>query len=412
MSATGFPLTELFRYFPGEWNADMKTWSQWLSACVIWLLLYAAVWVPSASAANWRATVVQIHPTPSLTISSYSPSWGTPQELQQIYEELLRNKHGKELALLRSIVIYDGYPNGAGEAGEYHFTAATDLMGHVQMQPGQIDIYGGHDRTTIQAIARTLAHEYGHHVTHFYTIQEDGITLTDPNKWKQTTFSRLRGLDTDFRVGLEDKPHRWQIPEIAAEDYVELFGSPNAKIPTPFNSRLDLAQKGGTLDAVKWSGMMYNVSPQENFDLPLAAQVPAEFEWLNRCLEGNSTTDFSASNNFSPAIAPALALKTVSLQGAEGFLVTLSWNGSKNANDFYTLVSWKDGDDLPEPIATKNGSEQLTAKYGSLVLRKANEIITYKDPNAKGVHHFIVYLIDHNGWTVASNELTLDMDHP
>lgn len=360
-----------------------------------------------------QSPIVSYHPSSTLTIVSYSSAWGTQARLREIYQELLQNQHGKELELLRTIRIFDGYPQGRGEAGEYQFSTTVDHFGHVTMEPGLIDLYGGHDRTTIPSLARTLSHEYGHHVTHYYTLETDGIALTDPDHWKQTTFARLRGLGADVRAGLAEKSHRWQVPEIAAEDYVQLFGSANAKIPTLYASREEQALAGKPLGTLTWNGMIYNVVPQENNDLPLAIEVPGEYEWLKSKMKpvSNDTT----APDVTRAEVTTLSVNKATQDGRGNYKLNFVWNSvikDQLTGHLFTLVTWRDGDTLPEPVVTRMGVEPMTASYGSFSIQKPLETLYYKDPNAVGVHHFRVFDQWPNGFVTESNELVINMDHP
>ena len=54
------------------------------------------------------------------------------------------------------------------------------------------------------------------------------------NQWEQTRYAEIRGLiDYEeveyYSVNDTGYIHKWDIAEIAAEDYVQLFGSPTAK---------------------------------------------------------------------------------------------------------------------------------------------------------------------------------------
>lgn len=361
-------------------------------------LLAVLVWSKSAAAAVYTSP-------DGIKISSDSPAWNTEAKLKKIYEELQKNAHGEEWKLLAEVRIHDGYPKGRSVAGEYRFRTSVDLFGRQKMLPGSIDLYGGNERTTVESLAKTLAHEYGHHVTHYYSIREDGFSLIDENRWRRSTYAKIRGLSGDPRVNSSDE-HRWQLAEIAAEDYVQLFGSPTAKKQYAFPSRYEQLLKHKAIGPLQWDASMYNVAPQENLELPLAAKVPGLYEWFAKHFGVSSRPDFPGE--------PELNIKEVIKEGSLGYQIRFEWTPGKNAsaNTFYTLVAYGDGDVLPEPVVTRKGNEQLEGRYGVMVVRTATSILSYQDPNAKGIRHFRVFAQSPDGFVVSSPILTVDLDHP
>jgi len=352
------------------------------------------------------ALVAQYTAPNGLVISSYSVNWTDTNKLRALYDELLQNEHGTELELLKEIEIYHDYPRGNGVAGQYYFQTVSSLLSKTKMQPSKIELYGGEEHKTVESFAHTLSHEYGHHVTHYYTLQADKITLTDDTKWADTTYAKMRGLSDDKRVSVSDGEHRWQIAEIAAEDYVQLFGSPLAKKATPFSSRVEQALAGQEPKAVTWNGSMYNIQPQENLFLPLASDVPGLYEWFRTQIKGDKGT-------FAPPAKPKLSLVSFTPQGEVGNQLQFAWEivGEK-PNYHYTLVTYTDQDLLPEPIVTRTAKDKKEAKFGPVVTRKGSYIYTYKEPSAKGIRHFKLYAFGDNGWVSQSPVLTVDLANP
>ena len=360
----------------------------------------------AASAGNETPLAEYTSPE-GIVITSYSPAWTDPAKLQDMHQELLQNTHGEEIRLLKEIEIHDDYPRGKGVAGQYIFqTISTVLSLKQKMQPGKIELYGGADHETVASFAHTLSHEYGHHVTHYYTLQTDMYPLTDAKHWKDTTYARMRGLTEDERVGVGDVDHRWQVAEIAAEDYVQLFGSPLAKAPTPFASRVEQAMRGEEPAAVTWNGSMFNVQPQENLLLPLASEVPGLYDFFYKQMKGQAGT-------YTPPAKPKLVLSSYAQQGEVGNQLHFTWSMEGENEEYgYTLVTYDDDDILAEPIVTRTASEAHEALYGPVVMRKGQYIYSYQEPSAKGVRHFKLYAFDEQGWVSQSPVLTVDMANP
>jgi len=342
-----------------------------------------------------------------MEIISFSPNWTDAKKLQAIHDELLSNGHGKEIELLERIEIYDGYPHGKGVAGQYVFQAFGTIFSSKQkMQPGKIELYGGSEHKTVESFAHTLAHEYGHHVTHYYTLKVDGFLLTDEDRWHKTTYAKMRGLSKDERISVEDGEHRWQVAEVAAEDYLQLFGSPLAKAHTPFASRVDQALNGEDPAVVSWNGSMYNVQPQENHELPLASEVPGLYQFFHKLMKGTE-------GKFTPPAKPGLTLASFSKQGDVGYQLRFTWDiPDEQANYSYTLVTYGDDDHLAEPVVTRTSADTKEARYGPVIVRKGPVIYTYQEPHTTGTRHFKLFVFGDNGWVSDSAVLTVDLRNP
>ncbi|ASS75184.1 hypothetical protein CIG75_09445 [Tumebacillus algifaecis] len=340
-------------------------------------------------------------------LTSYSPKWDKAK-LQALHGELMQNLHGDEMDLLDEIAVYDGYPHGKGVAGQYIFQTVTGVFQNkTKMRPGKIELYGGNEHTTPAGFAHTLAHEYGHHVTHYYTLQYDKITLTDSKRWKETTYAKMRGLSEDVRIGVsESTEHRWQLAEVAAEDYVQLFGSPLAKAKTPFESRIEQTLNGKEVGAISWNGSMFNIQPQENLTLPLASEVPGLYEFFIKQMKKQDPV-------FTPPAKPELKLASYSEQGDAGYQLHFTWTQAGEQDNYhYTLVTYQSDDLLAEPIVTREANDKQEALYGAVTVRKGGYLYTYKEPKATGMRHFKLYVFGQNGWVADSAVLTVDMGNP
>ncbi|AKS39551.1 MULTISPECIES: S-layer homology domain-containing protein [Anoxybacillus] len=177
--------------------------------------------------------------TSGVTFESYSTYWNETK-LAQLEQELLKNKHGAELSLLGSVKIFPDYPAGQNVLGQYF--AQYQVSPKLSLLPNRyIHLYGGNEWTTVEEMATTLAHEYGHHFTYYYLLNKE---QRRPNEWLQSQYAAARELFRYPTVHADGSgEYEWYMPEILAEDYVQLFGSPhalkghmqmNAHLPTPF----------------------------------------------------------------------------------------------------------------------------------------------------------------------------------
>lgn len=125
-----------------------------------------------------------------------------------IHDELMRGLVGSEARYVT--IRFDYSANSStvaawqGTAGNYHSFSAVCYGTYTFWLDGGDQI---------------LSHEYGHAWSYYYDVivQQDS---------KFTAYLATRGLSGDPRVG---SSYRWMPAEMIAEDYRQLFGSPNAQ---------------------------------------------------------------------------------------------------------------------------------------------------------------------------------------
>ena len=333
-------------------------------------------------------------------VISYSRQWADAQKLKEVYNELLRNVHGEELKLLRRINIYPGSdPQGMAAAGRWY--------GEWIMKDGKpslsgnryIDLYNGDEFTTVPSVARTLAHEYGHHFTYYYFFKRENKLWEN---WRNTGLAAIRGLKYNARVSGSGSNHAWLIQEIAAEDYVQLFGSSSVKQSYDFKDiaeRLEDGQRG-----VAYSSDIYNYRPQENYELPLAANVKGLREYWVKAA-GLATAG-------SPPAQVSIELKEVNQMDKSNQYV-FTWNKSiddKTTNLEYTLVYFeKSGNNtISYPVKTVTDNEPLEAVLGS-----AHSERLYMWEEVPGdIAYFVLYIKDGDGLVTSSPVLAVDFGNP
>jgi hypothetical protein len=163
-----------------------------------------------------------------VTFESYSPKWNQISQLQALEKELLQNKQWAELAYLDKVMIFPDYPTGDNSIlGQYFAQYYVYENGQLEYDDGRvIHLYGGNDFTTVEDVAYTLSHEYGHHFTYYYFIQKEQLL---PDDWLKSEYVYSRALNQYANIHVDGSgPYRWNLAEIVAEDYVQLFGSETA----------------------------------------------------------------------------------------------------------------------------------------------------------------------------------------
>ncbi|GLB58998.1 hypothetical protein NCCP133_11310 [Cytobacillus sp. NCCP-133] len=180
--------------------------------------------------------------TSGVVIESYSSQWKDQKKLAALEAELLKNKHGEEYKKLGKVLIYPDYPAGKRVVGQY-FAKYQFSGGNGYLLPDRvIHLYGGDDFTDVSSVARTLSHEYGHHLTFYLLIEKEDL---DPDQWLESDYAKARELAKYPKVHTNPSgAYEWYLPEVLAEDYVQLLGSReavketvqfNGELPTPFD---------------------------------------------------------------------------------------------------------------------------------------------------------------------------------
>jgi hypothetical protein len=139
---------------------------------------------------------------------SYTDAWDETK-LQQLYKELIQNKHGDELSLLQEVRIRGGSLGESSTKGSFH--ALTD----------SITLYQGDKYTEVSSYRDTLSHEYGHHFAYHYVLSHH-FPFSEWSKIRKIDDSPIRW---DAFWNYADDAHQWYSQEIIAEDYVLLYGA-------------------------------------------------------------------------------------------------------------------------------------------------------------------------------------------
>ncbi len=323
-----------------------------------------------------------------IEILSYHPQWTEQAKLKEVWDELMRNTHFEEIRYFKRVKIYQGNYNSMYRGGIQTITWSDGRKKQEFLKDNEIIYFQDPDDKEENGMAVTLAHEYGHHFTIYYLFKREKNDLH--GNWQDSRYARLRGLVNNKNVNSdENADHQWQPVEIAASDYVQLFGSPNARKIFYFEDQPD---RTGT---VRFSTTMYNICPQENTYLPLAAQVPGLYEyWMQ--LAGQPAGDL----NQAP-LPPVLTLTGKRYREYTTPYYQFQWSRSLDDKDnplTYTLLEYDSPDDrLGQPITV--AAERYSA-----------ERLLY--PGEGGIKYYRVLVSDPEGLIVASDMLKVDLDNP
>ena len=344
---------------------------------------------------------------------SYSQKWNQ-NKLIELYEELKQNKHGEEIGLLYQVIVYGEHSELASGMHsnerkvlylELDFPAIAKGEIKYYLDMGTIELYGGDTYTRVEQMAHTLSHEYGHHFTMYYFFNNgDAIRGS-----KYEEVRNLEGYDIryDWWEDPDDyvKNHHWYIVEIAAEDYVQILGSPTAKKVTNYK---DVRQ---VLYGAKFSDEYNsgNGTPQENLMIPLAIEVDGLYNLFYQEIK----------DDYPPApilhekkeIKIEITSGTSSHESVKGQIsfkhYRITWNDAyAGEGAIYTLVCYDESDYFIYPIKTVHSGDSMQAYIGTVSRETSTMIYWQYDELDKGTKTFVVTVLFPDGTMRVSDPMT------
>ncbi|WP_250227948.1 hypothetical protein [Anaeropeptidivorans aminofermentans] len=333
-----------------------------------------------------------------LEFISYSDKWDYVK-LEALYAELLNNFHSGEISYLSKIVIYPDSPEG--KMGLYHEDIAVNKLGNFAFgKNAYIELFYGDTNDTVESMAPFLSHEYGHHYTLFNMINYENKYYSH---WQDSEYAKIRELNkypVIYDLGtLESYSRSWDIAEIAAIDYVQLLGSPLAKKSIIYKDSKQLAEAGTGYS--EYIPLSFNSLPQENLELPLAAEVKGLYEYMLKIggYQGESPSIIKKPEIMHITSEKAFINKTY----------FLSFNPAKGNGPFeYTAVMYPaEGTFLPTPLKTIQEGENLTVTFGTFLHEEKGRYTGILDYYA-GEYEIVIYAKDKNNFIYSSDPLYYD----
>lgn len=294
--------------------------------------------------------------------------------LRRLSEELYNNKHGEEMKYVYSVILY---PNkGEPYIGTYeklteNFDIPLSLYDFLPQELffdfasdlSEISLYDADYLTTVDEMAITLSHEYGHHFAEYH------FGLGYGKKDRNTDYYEIRSQGTT-EIRLEKRSfedylnnHMWFLGELAAEDYVFIMGSEKAHRTLEFYDIKDSVRafaKGGLEAAEALDddyGACRNGTPHENMALPLPDDVDGLMEFFYSFVDGDA-----------PEINQVEDVETLNLQADEyrKSRYHITWDQPYDGEDvIYTLICYLDDDTLLAILKTTRGDQKGEAYFGS-----------------------------------------------
>ena len=339
---------------------------------------------------------------------SDSKQWTVPK-LQALYQELKQNKHGEEFNLLYQVFVHAS--SDPDVTGTHQYIDETFVLNlNLPFLPersqlrftqnlGTINLYDGDRKTSIDDHAQVLSHEYGHHFTFYHMFKDRQIQGSDYDYIRNINTHPVFYDNSDYDHYLAN--HEWYLVEIAAEDYVQIMGSPRAKRIIKYvdvEERLYGARQ-------KESGYSYNVYGQENLAIPFAHEVEGLEAYFKSFIQESvhSTPD---TIDFKPTIERSVRSHDAS-SGLLNFThYTIRWD-DVYPNSTYTLImSDPDGSNL-YPIKTVYPNQTMSAKVGTVSYEANGYIHWNEDSLDNGQKHFFVTVVLPDGSLRKSEPLSV-----
>jgi len=337
------------------------------------------------------------------SIVSFSKEWNE-EMLELLYEELKLNTHGEEIEKLSEITVY-GYENNDQNALATYTPGITatsfiirfpalpdDFSVNFPKVAGKINIYGGDFKTTIESIASSLSHEYGHHYTFYYMFDYE---MRELNLLAGSTYADLREAYRFNLIGLVSEDENYHLYrhlyliETAAEDYVQLMGSPTTRQVVDFIDIKQVAE--GAEQPQGRSGGARNASPQENMMIPLPSEVSGLPEYFYSYIGATPPEPVEERQNIT------LEIKRDSVQHnpTDGprtcVYYTITWNTPYN-NAIYTLACYDpyNYSGWGIPIKTVRPGQNASAVIGEYAVARGNVLHFASDEIAQDFKVFYV----------------------
>jgi len=351
---------------------------------------------------NEYPSAIDVFKTPmGFAIVSYSQNW-TGDSLKDIYDELTANKHGKEMYAISEVNIYPG-ESALGSGGSVAGTHVTQQNSYsvffhlpeivpdslqylFNSTKSTIELYNMDEYDDVSQVARTISHEYGHHYTMYYFMQNDEAA-------KDSDYYRLRGIsdfDHDVFYDIESEyyeNHMWSLYELAAEDYVQLLGSPGAKQPREYLDVFDVLENYKKYKDYKAyaDASVSNVYPQENIYIPLAHEVNGLRDYYFSFIGEQSDTEDLEHADFS-----------LTMTEHENYGYTyyeIAWDKTTaDPDSLYTLICFSENGDIFLPVRTVLGNETPVARVGTAVKLSGITLTTLKNGITDEDRYFKLYV--------------------
>jgi hypothetical protein len=410
------------QFFMGEANAYRQSEND---SELFFLARTAEPFINTAADAPPYVSIVEDETVPlyyyrapeGFTLISYSSAWDETM-LRALREELLLNQHGSEINFLHEVIVF---PDEQERSVLASYTITTDTTRFVMPFPampsdfginfgqgiGIIHLYGGDTVTTIAGMAASLSHEYGHLFTFYHMFNE---ALAAGGDLLNTEFARLREASLHNLITRSDRgDDYWEqrfryLIEVAAEDFVQLMGSPTTRQVVDF---VDVRQRLNSAEGPESTLGARNAFPQENLMIPLANEVPGLAEYFFSFINRTPPEPIQPRQEIIPEITQHVRVFDL-VSGQRTFIYyEITWNTPYDGA-IYTLVTYDPANysGWGLPIRTIRPGVSASAIIGEYVVERGGQVVFLNDNLAEGTRVFLVIAQLPDGTFFTSEKLT------
>ena len=345
---------------------------------------------------------------------SLSAVWNE-EKLEDLYQELLLNKHGEEIYSLSSVMVLpqaDDYAAATHQQMEQntifslHFPAVPRRFGiSLSRNAGLITLYNGNEYDTVEEMAGSLSHEYGHHFTFYHMFKDmEDDELMDSEYVELRAFKPGYALTNRTDTNFYYNNHHRYVVEIAAEDYVALMGSPTTRrIAKYFDVQDSLEDAEGDYF---WG---LNAQVQENLMIPMASSQPGLAEYFYSFVE-DEMPDFDEQE----LVLRIDDGRTEGFNFESGYTqfeqYTITWDKVYGEDAIYTLVCFELGDYMESfrVVRTIYPGMEAEARVGDAWVERGEYIEYAWDDLNEGKKYFVVTVVKPDGTMYISEQLIYD----
>jgi len=354
------------------------------------------------------------------SIISHSTLWDE-EMLELLYYELKQNVHGEEIEKLSEIIVYGHSDDEMNALATYApGTSSAVLVINFPAFPehfsvefpkfiGRINIYGGDTRTTIESIAGSLSHEYGHHYTFYYMFDYE---MRQNDLLVESVYADFREAHRHNLIGrvsgdVDYFKYRYRyLIEIAAEDYVQLMGSPNTRSVVDF---IDIKQVAEDMAQPRDTSGARNAFPQANMLIPLPNEVPGLTEYFYSYIDASPRVPVEEKQDITIEINRQSMQHNLETGPRTFIYYTLTWN-TPYKDAIYTIACYDpyDYSGWGIPIKTIRPGQSASAVIGEYAVARNGMLYFAEDNLARDFKVFFVVAQLPDGTYYMSDKLEIN----
>ncbi|MBN2879950.1 MAG: hypothetical protein JXN65_10040 [Clostridia bacterium] len=283
--------------------------------------------------------------------------------------ELFSNSHGDEIKYVEAVIFEQGSGIHYGSNYESIYDPneiplyifgflPEDSCFYDTYEKGILYIYNVDSKTTARDIAQAMSTAYGYHYTHYY------FGLNGNNKDKDTDYYKLRSAgSSELKVDFIDNAdylenNNWFLYKVAANDYMYLMGSKNARRTEKFGK----FGKGTMLFDGVYEALQHNfryclnATPHSNVCIEMPHRVDGLADYFYSFIDVD-TPEFTVHEpigDLNMRVKADSRMKNIEVYWDTPY---------KDSNVIYTLVAYDSSNEIVSIVNTIDGTQEGHGKF-------------------------------------------------